>query len=350
MDKLGDFFESKGKDVDPIISEISLMKQLIKERVHPLDLIRELLSNAGAKEVGATEIHINYYVNQDGHVFEISDDGCGMTYTGERNLPGRLDRFLGLGLSAIIGQKVDEFSWKGLGSKLAYQSKKVEIETYTANSPEVVKAEINDPWGSINRNTVPKPRIYRFPPEREQRHGTIIKVFGHPPHRKEDPFTINEIETFLTHRTFAGFTRERKDAPRIYLTVSGQEREIKFGFPELVAAQECDGTQLVKEVVQEKQDGTNVKLHVELKGFYTWDAESYGLEKGALNTGLILSVKGIPYLTLNMEEYGSQSLRTANPGEKKCCLIVECDAIQEEMNISRSGLVDSQITDMLWEN
>ena len=39
MDKLRDFFESTGKDVDPIISEISLMKQLIKERVH------ELLSN-----------------------------------------------------------------------------------------------------------------------------------------------------------------------------------------------------------------------------------------------------------------------------------------------------------------
>jgi nitrate/nitrite-specific signal transduction histidine kinase len=90
MDKLRDFFESTGKDVDPIISEISLMKQLIKERVHPLDLIRELLSNAGAKEVDATEIHINYYVNQDGHVFEISDNGCGMNYTGERNLPGRL--------------------------------------------------------------------------------------------------------------------------------------------------------------------------------------------------------------------------------------------------------------------
>jgi hypothetical protein len=48
-----------------------------------------------------------------------------------------------------------------------------------------------------------------------------------------------------------------------------------------------------------------------------------------------------------MEECGSQSLRTASPGTKKCCLIVECDQIQEEMNISRSALVDSEMTDLL---
>ena len=46
--RLGDFFESVGKDVDPLISEISVMKQLIKERAQPLDLVRELLSNSGA--------------------------------------------------------------------------------------------------------------------------------------------------------------------------------------------------------------------------------------------------------------------------------------------------------------
>jgi hypothetical protein len=346
MGTLKDFFESSGKEVDPIISEISLMKQLIKERVHPLDLIRELLSNAGAKEVGASEIRINYYVNQDGHVFEVWDNGCGMTYTGNRNLPGRLDRFLGLGLSAIIGQKADEFSWKGLGSKLAYQSKRVEIETYRAGDPEVIKAEVNEPWGTISRNKVPKPRIYRFPPEAMQNPGTTIKVFGHPPHKKENPFTLKEIETFLRHRTFAGFTKNRENAPRIFLTVSGQEQKVEFGFPELALAKSCEGTQLVHETLEAKQDGTNIKFPVALKGFYTWDAESYGLDKGTLNTGLILSVKGIPYLTLDMEEYGSQSLRTANPGEKKCCFVAECDAIQEEMNISRSGLVDSAITDL----
>lgn len=346
MDRLSDFVESKGREMDPIISEISVMKQLIQERIHPLDLLRELLSNAGAKEVGATELRINYYVNQDGHVFEVSDNGCGMNYSGDRNLPLRLDRFLGLGLSAIVGQKVDEFSWKGLGSKLAYQSKRVEIETYAENSSEIYKAEINEPWDTIGRNLVPKPRIYRFPPEAGQHSGTTIKVFGHPPHRKGQAFTLKEIETFLKHRTFLGFTRERQNPPRACLTVSGQEKEVQLGFPEISGLEECEGTQIANEVVQVKKPGTNLKFQVKLKGFYTWDAERYGLDKGALNTGLILSVKGIPYFNLDMEEFGSRSLRTTNPGLRKCCLIVECDQIQEQMNISRSGLIDHEITDM----
>lgn len=347
MTKLGDYFESAAQDVDPIISEIGVMKQLIKERLHPLDLVRELVSNAGAKEVAATEIRINYYVNQNGHVFEVSDNGCGMNYTGSKQAPGRLDRFLGLGLSAIIGNKSDEFSWKGLGSKLAYQSHRVEIETYRTGDPEAIKVEINDPWGSIDRNVVPKPRIFRFPPAEGQHSGTKVVVVGHPPHRRDNPFTMAEIETFLRHRTFVGCTRERESKPRVYLTVTGQEKVLEFGFPELRLAKESEGTKLVDEVQEGKKPGTNLGIRVHMKGFYTWDADDYDLSTDALNTGLILSVKGIPYLMLDMEAYGSQSLRTANPGVKKCCLIVECDQIQEEMNISRSGLVDSAMTDLL---
>lgn len=63
-----------------------------------------------------------------------------------------------------------------------------------------------------------------------------------------------------------------------------------------------------------------------------------------MNTGLILAVQGIPYFNLDMRAVASGQLAIANPGEGKCCLIVECDAIQKEMNISRSGLVDSEST------
>jgi len=47
-----------------------------------------------------------------------------------------------------------------------------------------------------------------------------------------------------------------------------------------------------------------------------------------------------------MRELGSGELAVARPGVGKCCLVVECDEIQEEMNISRSGLVDSALTDL----
>jgi len=128
----------------------------------------------------------------------------------------------------------------------------------------------------------------------------------------------------------------------------GQEKELPFGFPELKYKGPAEATVWVDQREQVKSSsGTNRSLIAHMKGFYTWDAEKYGLSEHSYNRGLILSVKGIPYFSLDMEEFGSQSLRTANPGEKKCCLVVQCDQIQEEMNIARSGLVDSELTDML---
>lgn len=345
MTNIGDIIKSKGKEVDLVIHELALTKQLIKERIHPLDLLRELISNAGAREVGATEIRIKYTVDEEGHIFEVVDNGCGMDYTGNKLLPGRLDKLFGLGLSAIVGIKADEFSWKGLGSKLAFQSRRIEIDTWTG-SGDAIKVEINEPWSSIQRNLLPKPKVFMYKPEDERKTGTSIKVFGHPPHRRERPFTIEEIKKYLLHKTFVGFTRTREQSPNITLTVLGNTEHIDFGFPELKFHEEKRGTVFVNEHEPATVSGTNKSILVHMKGFYTWDEKDYSLDKNQLNTGLILSVKGIPYCNLDMEKYGSRNLRTARPGVNKCCLIVECDQMQEEMNISRSGLVDSELTDL----
>ncbi|MBU0651156.1 ATP-binding protein, partial [bacterium] len=336
----------KGKEIDPIINEVSVTKQLIKERAHPLDLLRELLSNAGAREVGATEIRIKYTVDDEGHIFEVVDNGCGMNFTNEKALPGRLDKFFALGLSAIVGQKSDEFSWKGLGSKLSYQSKKIEINTWCGTG-DAIKAEINEPWSSINRNLLPKPKVFSYKPEEGTKTGTSIKVFGHPPHRKEKPFTMDEIKKYLLHRTFVGYTKKRENPPKIYLSVLGKTEELVFGFPELKDIKKRMGTVCVDEKKETTKSGTNKTIAAILKGFYTWDDEDYGLDKNQLNTGLILSVRGIPYFNLDMDEFGSKNLLYARPGINKCCLILECDSIQEDMNISRSGLVDAENVDML---
>ena len=348
MADLSDMIRSKGKDVEPIINELGLMKQLIEERAHPLDLLRELISNSGAREVGATEIKVKYTVDEEGHIFEVVDNGCGMDFTDNKQIPGRLDKFFGLGLSAIIGIKADEFSWKGLGSKLAYQSKRIEIDTY-CGSGDAIKVEINEPWSSIERKLIPKPKIFMYKPDEGRKTGTTIKVFGHPPYRREQPFTVDEIKKFLQHRTFLGFTRDREHPPKVSLTVLGKTETIDFGFPELkfTKTKAKEGSVNVDEHEEATIAGTNKSLIVRMEGFYTWDAEDYGLDKNQLNTGLILSVKGIPYFNLDMEDYGSRNLRTARPGENKCCLIVECDQIQEKMNISRSGLVDSPEVDVL---
>ena len=344
----GEILKSKSKEVDPLVSEASIFKQLIKERAHPLDLIRELLSNAGATEVGASRIDISYTKDREGHIFEIADDGCGMDHTGNLQSPGRLDKFLGLGLSGIIGIKADEFSWKGLGSKLAFQSRRVEIDTCAGGDSPSYSVRINEPWETINNNRVPKPRISEHPPEES---ATKIRVVGHPPHRQEQPFTFPAIKTFLQHRTFAGYTRVRGSHPEINLSVLGQTETIQFGFPEFNG---IDFEQLRHDRLRFDEDSATLYVNMEpvgsktmrvaVKGFITWNAERFDLAPANFNTGLILSVKGIPYCSLPMKDYGVTTIRTARPGENKCCLVVECDSIQDEMNIGRSGLVDSEET------
>lgn len=345
---IGDILQSKSQDVDPFVAEISIFKQLIKERAHHFDLIRELLSNSGSKQVNANNIEISYTKDKEGHIFEIKDDGCGMSYTGNNNLPGRLDKFLGLGLSGIIGLESDEFSWKGLGSKLSFQSRRVEIESCSIENNNLYDVKINEPWDTLERNLKPKPRI-SITENSQERNGTKIRVIGHPPHRLDDPFTLKELKTFLLHRTFLGFTKKREKSPDILLSVLGDTEQLNFGFPEFA---EIDFDSFDNGFRLDKNSKTlyfNIsskpkQFDVTVKGFVTWDAERFNLSPENLNTGLILSVKGIPYFNLNMQEYGVNTIRTARPGENKTCIVIECDSIQDEMNISRSGLIDSKKT------
>ena len=348
LGNIGDRIESTSQEFDPLVHEISVMRQIILERVHPFDLLRELISNAAAKEVGATEITVKYTVDEAGHVFEVKDNGCGMNYTGDKNIPGRLDRFFGLGLSSIVGIKGDEFAWKGLGSKLAYNSCRLEIETACANG-DAHRVEINEPWDTIERNLKPKPKIFHYPAD-AGRTGTSIRVIGHPPHSHDGPYSLEQIETFLRHRTFVGFTGKRDNPPKITLSVLGQTKVLTFGLEELSAVDPLnppEGTMPVLKTDSFTKAGTNKNVRATLKGFITWDSEQYRLADSQMNCGLILSVRGIPYFDLDMEKYGSRSMGISNPGWKKCCLILECDSIQEDMNISRSGLVDSERAAML---
>jgi hypothetical protein len=205
---------------------------------------------------------------------------------------------------------------------------------------------INEPWETLDKqNKVPRPRLNEHP---SQNCGTKIRVIGHPPHRHDETFSFEMIRSFLLHRTFAGYTRERKSEPKITLSVLGRTEHLPFGFPEFRLIDFDDFAHAgLKLDVQGKtlfinmQPKSTDSMRVTVKGLITWDAEKYDLTKTNLNTGLILSVKGIPYFTLNMEDYGVRTIRTARPGEQGTCLVVECDGIQDEMNISRSGLVDS---------
>lgn len=345
LSSIGDVMKSKAKEIDILKEDVALFKNLINERKHPLDLLRELLSNAGAIQVGATRIEITYTVDKNGHIFEVVDDGCGMDFTGSKEAPGRLDKFLGLGLSAIVGREADEFSWKGLGSKLCFQSRRVEIET-RQKGRALYQVVINEPWDTLNRNLIPRPRISEHGESGDFR-GTKIKVYGHPPHMLGGkPFSFEYIRAFLLHRTFAGYTYERPHPPEVYLSVLGQSERLDFGFPEFRGREFPAGLHLnkvTKTLFVNLIPKSAKAIAVRLKGFLTWDADQYGLAPDNLNVGVLLSSKGIPYFD-GLHEYGARGIVHANPGLHNTSLVVECDALHSQMNISRSGLVDSPDT------
>ena len=59
-----DLTKAQGREIESFVYELSVMKQMIQEEKQPLDLVRELLSNACAREVGATEEDLAILLNQ----------------------------------------------------------------------------------------------------------------------------------------------------------------------------------------------------------------------------------------------------------------------------------------------
>jgi hypothetical protein len=208
----GEAFEkARSKEVDLYFQEISLMRQIIRERVNALDLLRELIANAAAREVQASNIWVRCYPHpEDIYVFEVEDDGIGMDYS-ENPQAGyfaRLNKFLSLGVSSIVGERSDEFSWKGLGSKLAFHSRRLEVVTYTGHGP-VRRVEANAPWETISSGRKPKLTVYESEPTALQHRGTKVVVAGHPPDVRRD-YNFSQIKDYLLHRTFVGYTREER--------------------------------------------------------------------------------------------------------------------------------------------
>jgi len=178
------------------------MRQLIREQSMALDLLRELISNAAAREVQAENIWVRCYPHpEDVYVFEVQDDGIGMDYV--ESVPAchyaRLYRFLSLGLSAVAGVKSDEFSWKGLGSKLAFRSRRLVVETYTGEGP-IRRVEVNAPWETIIAGRKPKPKVYESEPP-----PAIIE--GRKSVSTAIPLTFSANTRSVTSRTISNIAR-----------------------------------------------------------------------------------------------------------------------------------------------
>jgi len=341
---------------------IGIIKQVIQNRSDPLDVIREALSNSSAREVRASYFKITiFYDGTYGWSFIFEDDGVGMDYTGEKEpeKQGRLDRFLNLAYSGVAGLKSDEFGFKGLGSKLMYLCKKLDIETKTERG-ESYKVVIDDPIGKLLKHEkpeIPKPVIYKSSPVGFQ-HGTLIRVYGYDDGIKYPEYEDSEkLKRYLYFRALVGYTKPERLAngfPRIIIKTPSipDEEELKLGFPWI--KKEGDHIEGQKigvinpPITVSREDKKGNKVTVSLKGGYALKTSEFGMsDYGILESkgmGLTYAWKGIPYFNLDFNYYKPQ--QGFELYYKFCRFVVECNDIDTDM--ARSRIVSDGIREPLF--
>lgn len=320
----------------------SIIKQIIKDRKHPLDMIREAISNAGDPDIDAKNVEIEYYKDPSyGVSFIFRDDGCGMTYSGDENNPQRLDKFIHFGFSKTSGFKSGKYGEKGLGAKLILDSKKIEITTWTGNpSDKVYSVQINEPRSKIFKTPTELPKIFISPrePEESDRKGTEIRVYGY--FDLDRDYSKKEIKEYLYYRTLVGCTKEDKDKlPKFILNYMGEKETLESGFPYIHKLYDSEGkakwdTIIVDpplEVMQNSKLGTEVKII--LKGGLSVEPGRFNLNDRT--GGLFLSVYGIPYFDLDFNKYKGDFKEY----KRFCRFVVECDILgdKEKLHINRGN-------------
>lgn len=335
--------EQKTVEIEVGVQKPSMIKQVMESRSHPLDMVREAISNMATPEVGAQEIIIQNYSDPDyGATFRFKDDGCGMDYTGKEESPGRLDRFIGLGYSKAAGLVSDLYGWKGLGAKLMLNCRRLEVTTWTGDKENpIYKLEVNEPRGHLLQYVPIMPKFYLSmrPAGTLDRRGTVITVFGYDGGQKE--YSFEDIKRYLYLNSIVGLTTHRDFIPTIRLKVASYEETLPIGFQWVTAQIDETGKKSWRTVVVDppiviKESAISTEdVTVFLKGGFTLDTGLFKLSPHRRNTGLRLSVKGIPYFQLDFYAYKGEKFKQY---KDLCSFVVECDAVEPKLNMDRSSI------------
>ena len=345
-----------------IIVGTGIIKLVVQNRGSPLDVIREALSNSGAKEVQASYFKITiFYDGAYGWSFIFEDDGIGMDYTGEKTAEkqGRLDKFLNLAYSRVAGIESDEFGFKGLGSKLMYLSQKLEIDTKTRNGKNY-KVIVEDPYKKLlekEKPEIPIPKIFEGGASMSSEHGTIIRVLGYDRGIKyveyENP---DKLKQYLYFRTLIGYTqpeRIRQGFPNIILKSPAipDEEVLKIGFPWIKKeGDHVDGQKIGcidSPIVVAKEDKKQNKVTITLKGGYALKTGEFGMTDYGIfeskGLGMAYALKGIPYFNLDFNRFKPHGFDIYY---KFCRFVVECDDVKTD--IARIRIVPDGIKEPLF--
>lgn len=343
-----EFAEAQKHDVR--ISGPSLIKQAVQNRKHPLDMVREALSNSCAEQVGATKVILTIYKHPDyGATFSFFDDGIGMDYTASGET-GRLNRFLNLGFSGVIGIHADEFGWKGLGAKLMYWCRQLTIETVSSKDRKRYRVDVTDPMGALEQPQpiLPEPMVAAFPVREGEPSYTKITVNGYDGGRWIRDYELDKLKVYLFHRTIVGCTRKERaeKLPVIVLKHPDGDETPSPGYrfiqPPAPSPQSWRTVVIDPIAIRQQADDSKNTVEVILRGGFTLDTGSPGTEfsitPGNMNVGLNCSVLSIPYFPLDFKDFRGEF----KPASKLCNFVVECD--QLNLNMERSSYVADSIS------
>lgn len=336
---------SEAQPHDIRVSGPSLIKQAVQNISDPLDMVREALSNCCAYEVKAKKVILTVYKHPDyGATFSFFDDGIGMDYTRGAEGPdqGRLNRFLNLGFSGVIGVSADEFGWKGLGAKLMYWCRQLEIDTVSERDRKRYKVYVQDPMGALEKTKplLPEPMVAEYTVPKDQPTYTRITVYGYDGGRWTSDYESDELKVYLFHRTILGCTREERASklPEIVLKHPDGEETLKPGYRFIRPKPQSWRTVVIEPIsARVATDDGRETVEVLLRGGFTLDTGNTGTEfsvtPGNLNAGINASVLGIPYFPLDFSEFRGDF----RAGYKLCNFVAECD--QLNLNMGRSSYV-----------
>ena len=337
------------KDVGMSVNIWDLVSQVIESRRDSRDILREFLSNSVAQEVDAKNIKIICYNDPTfGPSIIFSDDGIGMDYTGSMEKPGRLDKFMAVAYGAHAGFTSDEFGYKGLGSKLAQNCRRLEVKTNFRDSGDNYLIFVDEPIKTLRENKQP---IYKIVKGAGLSHtGTEIKVLGYEYGENSRLFVKDKLRTYLYFNTIIGLTKERK-MPKIVLKIESEELELATGFQYIKEPTPKNWkTYAISHPIEKLIERNKKNVKVFLKGGYTLETSDesitglFSLRTGTC--GLFLSIKGIPYVQLDINSFrGAFSTLQY----KFCRFVVECDELFNHMDFARNTYLENEETRLFEE-
>lgn len=268
-----------------------------------------------------------------------------MEYTGDDANPGRLDKFINLGYSGAAGLKHDKYGWKGLGSKLMLDCRKLEVITWTGKpTAPVYKIEGENPRAKLLKEVPEWPKLYltKRDPEATDARGTSISMYGVEGGAVEHDFET--LKRYLYLNTIVGVTRVEPGLPEVFLKVSLKEEKLAVGY-RWIKQRDLNGPSGWRTVLLDPPIETSEKsssgedVRVVLKGGFTLDtgdavAPGEGLSPQRGNVGLRVSVLGIPYFRLEFYRLRGERFQAL---ESMCSFVAECDQLNNKLNLDRSG-------------